>query len=71
VLNNTSYLTLCTNVRFPLQLTKVAGLIQEVASPHCEDKRMVRRCKRRSLPNYFVMTSYYWNMRENTVTWHC
>jgi len=53
-----------------LKLTKVACLIQDVVSPHCGDKRMARRCMRRSLPNYLVMTSYHWNVRENTVTWH-
>jgi hypothetical protein len=31
---------------------------------------MPRRCTRRSLPKYLVMTSYHWNVRENTVTWH-
>ena len=34
------------------------------------DKRMPGRCTSRSLPNYLVMTSYHWNVRENTVTWH-
>jgi hypothetical protein len=48
---------------------KVACLIQDFASPHCGDKRMARRCTRRSLPNYFDMTSYHWNTRQNTVTW--
>ena len=32
---------------------------------------MVQRCTRRSLSNYFDMTSYHWNVRQNTVTWHC
>jgi hypothetical protein len=36
---------------------------------HTGDKRMARRCTRRSLPNYFDMTSYHWNVRQNTVTW--
>jgi hypothetical protein len=31
---------------------------------------MARRCTRRSLPNYFDMTSYHWNVGQNTVTWH-
>jgi hypothetical protein len=31
---------------------------------------MARRCTRRSLPNYFDMMSYHWNVRQNTVTWH-
>jgi hypothetical protein len=30
---------------------------------------MARRCTRRSLSNYFGMTSYHWNVRQNTVTW--
>ena len=60
------YLTLC--LRFPLKLKKVARLIQGVVSSHCGDKRMAQRCTRRSLPNYFDMTSYHWNMRQNTVT---
>jgi hypothetical protein len=51
-----------------LKLKKVACLIQDVISPHCGDKRMARRCTRRSLPNYFDMTSYHWNVRQNTVT---
>jgi hypothetical protein len=61
------YQVLNNYVRFPLKLKKVACLIQDV-SPHCGDKRMVRRCTRRSLPNYFDMTSYHWNVRQNTVT---
>jgi len=44
------------NVRLPLKLKKVACLIQDVVSPHCGDKRMVRGCMRSSLPNYFAMT---------------
>jgi hypothetical protein len=44
-------------------------LIQDVVSPHWGDKRMARRCTRRSLPNYFDLTSYHWNVRQNTVTW--
>jgi hypothetical protein len=56
--NNLYYLTL----RFLMKLTKVACLIQDV-SPYCGDKRMARRCTRRSLPNYFDMTSYHWNVR--------
>jgi hypothetical protein len=47
--------------------SKVACLIQDV-SPHCGDKRMAQFCTRRSLPNYFDMTSYHWNVRQNTVT---
>jgi hypothetical protein len=57
-------------VRFPLKLTEVASLIQDGVSPHCGDKSMARRCTRRSLSNYLVMTSYHWNVRENTVKWH-
>ena len=37
---------------------------------HCGDKRKGRRCTKRSLPNYLVMTSCHWNVRENTVAWH-
>jgi hypothetical protein len=43
-------------------------LIQDVVSPHCGDKRMAQHCTRRSLPNYFDMTSYHWNVRQNTAT---
>jgi hypothetical protein len=28
-----------------------------------------QRCTRRSLPNYLVMTSYHWNVRQNILTW--
>jgi hypothetical protein len=28
-----------------------------------------QRCMRRSLPNYFAMTSYHWNVRQNILTW--
>ena len=28
-----------------------------------------QRCTRRSLLNYLVMTSYHWNVRQNTLTW--
>ena len=31
---------------------------------------MAPRCTKRSLPNYFDMTSYRWNVRQSTVTWH-
>jgi hypothetical protein len=41
-----NYLTLC---RFSFEI-KESG-----------DKRMVWHCTRFSVPNYFVMTSYYWN----------
>jgi hypothetical protein len=27
-----------------------------------------QRCTRRSLPNYLVMTSYHWNVRQNILT---
>ena len=37
---------------------------------HTGDQRIPRRCTRCSLPKYLVMTSYHWNVRENTVTWH-
>ena len=51
-------------------LSDTRCLIQDAVSPHCGDKRMSRRCTRRSLPNYFDMTAYHWNVRQNTVTWH-
>jgi hypothetical protein len=51
---------------FPLKITKAACLIQDDVSPHCGDKRMARRCTRRSLPKYFVMTSYHWNVGIST-----
>ena len=51
------------------RLSDTSCLIQDVVSPHCGDKRMARRCTRRSLPNYFDITSYHWNVRQNTVTW--
>ena len=34
----------------------------------CITTLVARHCTRRSLPNYFVMTSYHWNVRQNTVT---
>jgi hypothetical protein len=64
-----SYLTLCT-FSFEIKessLSDTRCLIQDVVSSHCGDKRMARRCTRRSLPNYFDMTSYHWNARQNTV----
>ena len=66
------YLTLCT-FSFEIKessLSDARCLIQDVVSPHCGDKRMARRCTRHSLPNYFDITSYHWNVRQNTVTWH-
>ena len=50
-------------------LSDARCLIQDVVSPHCDDKRMARRYTRRSLSNYFDMTSYHWNVRQNTITW--
>ena len=47
-------------------LSDTRCLIQYVVSPQCGDKRMVQRCTRFSVQNYFVMTSYHWNARENT-----
>jgi hypothetical protein len=67
---NFFYLTLCT-FSFEIKessLSNTRCLIQDVLSPHCGDKRMARRCTRRFLPNYFDMTSYHWNVRQNTVT---
>ena len=66
------YLTLCM-FSFEINESRLSDtkcLIQNVVSPHCGDKRMAQRCTRRSLPNYLVMTSYHWNVREITVTWH-
>ena len=66
------YLTLCT-FSFEIKessLSYTRCLIKDVVSPHCGDKRMVRRWTRCSLPNYFDMTSYHWNVRQNIVTWH-
>ena len=67
--NNGIYLTLYT-FSFEINESRLVDtrcLIQDVVSPHCGDKRMARRCTRRSLPNYFDMTSYHWNVRQNTV----
>ena len=58
------YLTLCT---FSFESNEICCLIQDVVSPHCGDKRMAWRCSRRSLPNYFDMMSYHWNVWQNTV----
>ena len=52
------------------RLSDAKCMIEDVVSPHCGDKILPRRCTRRSLLNYLDMTSYLWNMRENTVTWH-
>jgi hypothetical protein len=62
------YVISLSNISIKTNFTRC--LIQDVVSPHCGDKRMVRRCMRRSLPNYFDMTSYQWNARQNTVAWH-
>ena len=70
--NKRSYLTLCT-FSFEIKEGRPSDtrcLIQDAVSPHCGDKRMAQRCTRRSLPNYFDVTSYHWNVRQNTVTWH-
>jgi hypothetical protein len=64
------YLTLYT-FSFEINESRLSGtrcLIQDIVSPQCGDKRMARRYSRRSLPNYFNMTSYHWNVRQNTVT---
>jgi hypothetical protein len=61
-----------TNVRSVFCLTfqwydaNTRCMIQDVVTPHCGDKRMARRCTRRSLPNYFDMMSYHRNVRQNT-----
>ena len=62
------YLTLCT-FSFEINESRLsdARCCGDTRSPHCGDTRMARRCPRRSLPNYLVMTSYHWNVRENTV----
>ena len=39
------------------RLSDTRCLIQDVVSPHYGDKR-------KTLPNYFVMTSYHWNVRH-------
>jgi hypothetical protein len=70
--NKLYYLTLYT---FSIEINEnrqsdTRCLIQDVVSPHCGDKRMARRCTRRSLSNYFDMTSYHWNVRQNIITWH-
>jgi hypothetical protein len=50
-------------IRVEIRLTNLYNTLreQDVVSPHRGDKRMARRCTRRSLPNYFDMTSYHWN----------
>jgi hypothetical protein len=53
------------------RLSDIRCLIPDVVSPDCGDKRMARRCTRRYMPNYFDITSYHWNVRQNTVTWRC
>ena len=68
---NFFYLTLCT-FSFEIKessLSNTRCLIQDVLSPHCGDKRMARRCTRRSLLNYFDMTSYHWNETKHS-NWH-
>ena len=58
------YLKLCT-FSFEINESRQCGtrcLIQDVVSPQCGDKRMARRCTL----NYFIMTSYHWNVRQNT-----
>ena len=70
--NNIVYLTFCT-FSFEIydsRLFDTRCMLQDVVSPHCGDKRMARRCTRRSMPSYFVMTSYHWNVGKKTVTWH-
>ena len=60
------YLTLCT-FSFEISESRLSAtrcLLQDIASPHCGDKRMARRSTKRSLPNYFDMTSYHWNVRH-------
>ena len=64
--NNIVYQTFCT-FSFEIyesRLFDTRCMLQDVVSPHCGDKRMARRCTRRSMPSYFVMTSYHWNVRK-------
>ena len=64
MLDNIIYLTLCM-FSFEIKESSLSDT-RCCITPHY--KRMVRRCTRRSLPNYFNMTSYHWNVRQNTVT---
>lgn len=45
------------------RLSHTRCMIQHV-SPNCCDKRMVRRCTRWSMANYFFMTSYNWEKKH-------
>ena len=45
-------------------LSDTRCLIQYVVLPQCGDERMARRCTRRSLSNFFNITSYHWNVRH-------
>jgi hypothetical protein len=55
---NLNYLTLC-------KLSFERCLTQDVVSPHCGDKRMVRHCMGYSLPNYFVISLVCWEKHFN------
>jgi hypothetical protein len=41
---------------FEFKESSLSDTLQDVASPHCDDKRKAWHCTRSSLPNYFVMT---------------
>jgi hypothetical protein len=58
-----NYLTLCT-FSFEINESRLSD------TRCCITTLVIKECTRRSLPNYLVMTSYHWNVRENTVTWH-
>ena len=61
------YLTLCT-FSFEINESRLSDtrcLIQVVVPPHCGDKRMARRCTKRSRTNYFVITLYHWNVTSS------
>jgi hypothetical protein len=53
------YLTLCT-FSFEIKESSLPDTrcrIQDVVLPHCVDKRMARRCRRFSIPNYLETVS--------------
>ena len=47
------HLDIAFYLTYSFEINEIRCLIQDVISPHCGDNRMVRRCMRRSLPNYF------------------
>ena len=50
-----SYLTFCM-FSFEFKESSLSDTLQDVASPHCDDKRKAWHCTRSSLPNYFVIS---------------